>query len=433
MELPSASNVTAPTTSQAPPVKHASLSAQPPINITTPEFKAEADHFYAQLRREAPVYRTVLPDGQPAWIVSQYDDVAMVLKDDRFSKQFRTIFEANPNLKPPWIPKVLLPLMGHMLHTDPPDHTRLRALVQQAFKPTLVERLRPRIHELSNELLSAASRRNSLDLISQFALPIPATIIAEMLGVPVQDRHKFHKWSRRMLALGGLKFRMLRVLPTVWQFAGYLRRLIRSKRAALQDDLLSALIMAEQDGQKLTEDELVAMIFLLLIAGHETTVNLIGNGTLALLDHPDQMQQLRSDPQLMKSAVEEMLRFTSPVETGTERYTKQDVTISGVTIPRGSFVLASIASANRDEAHFDNPDAFDICREPNKHLAFGLGPHYCLGAPLARLEAQIAFESLLERTTELRLGIDREKLHWNRGLILRGLRSLPLRVTWQKS
>jgi cytochrome P450 len=254
-----------------------------------------------------------------------------------------------------------------------------------------------------------------------------------MLGVPVEDRHKFHKWSARMLALGGLKFRMLRALPTVWQFAGYLRRLIRNKRTTLQDDLLSALILAEQDGQKLNEDELVAMIFLLLIAGHETTVNLIGNGTLALLDHPDQMRLLRSDPDLLKSAVEEMLRFTSPVETGTERYAKEDVTISGVTIPRGAFVLAAIASANRDESYFDNPDVFDIRREPNKHLAFGLGPHYCLGAPLARLEAQIAFASLLERTKEIRLGIDRDKLRWNRGLILRGLRSLPLRVTWRKA
>jgi cytochrome P450 PksS len=303
--------------------------------------------------------------------------------------------------------------------------------VQQAFKPTFVERLRPRIRALSEELLTAASKNNSFDLISQFALPIPATIIAEMLGVPVEDRHKFHRWSASMLALGGRRFRMLRALPTAWQFARYLRRLTATKRAAPQDDLLSALIAAQENGQKLNEDELVAMVFMLLIAGHETTVNLIGNGTLALLEHPEQLQQLRQEPDLMKTAVEELLRFTSPVETGTERYTKEDVTIAGVAIPRGNLVLAAIASANRDEQHFINPDELDLAREPNKHLAFGLGPHYCLGAPLARLEAQIAFAMLLGRTSEIRLGVSREKLRWNRGLILRGLQSLPLKVKWR--
>jgi cytochrome P450 PksS len=328
---------------------------------------------------------------------------------------------------------VLLPLMRHMLHTDPPDHTRLRALVQQAFKPTYVERLRPRIKELSDELLRTASKKTSFDLISQFALPIPATIIAEMLGIPVKDRHKFHKWSAHMLALGGRKFRMLRVLPTAWQFARYLRRLIQTKRDTPQDDLLTALVQAEENGQTLSEDELVAMVFLLLIAGHETTVNLIGNGTLALLEHPDQMQRLRGEPELMKSAVEEMLRFTSPVETGTERYNKEEMVIAGVMIPRGSLVLPAIASANRDEEHFADPNKFDIAREPNKHLGFGLGPHYCLGAPLARLEAQIAIAELLGWALEMRLSIPREQLRWNRGLILRGLHALPLEVKWRKA
>jgi cytochrome P450 PksS len=415
----------------AAPELQKKISPDLPINITSRQFKAHSDEIYARLRREAPVYRTVLPDKQPAWIVSRYDDVAMVLKDDRFSKQFRTMFEANPNLKMPWIPKVFLPLLRHMLHTDPPDHTRLRALVQQAFKPTLVERLRPRIAELSEELLAAAKKKNPFDLISQFALPIPATIIAEMLGVPVKDRHKFHKWSAKMLALGGLPFRMLRALPSAWKFSNYLRRLIAVKRAAPQDDLLSALVLAEENGQKLNDDELVAMVFLLLIAGHETTVNLIGNGLLALLEHPDQMQQLRRQPDLMKSAVEELLRFTSPVETGTERYTKEDVTIAGVTIPRGSLVLAAIASANRDEQHFPNPNQLDFAREPNKHLAFGLGAHYCLGAPLARLEAQIAFGVLLENTSAILLSVTKDKLRWRRGLILRGVESLPLDVTWK--
>jgi cytochrome P450 len=414
-------------------IETARLPLVPPVNITSREFKAQADEFYARLRREAPVYRTVLPGHrQQAWIVSRYEDVAMVLKDERFSKDFRTMFEAKPNIKPPWLPKTVLPLTRHMLHSDPPDHTRLRALVQKAFTPTLVERLRPRIEALTEELLHAASKSKLIDLIRQFALPIPATIIAEMLGVPVADRHKFHNWSRRMLNTSAMRFRMLRILPSAWRFAGYIRRLIRIKRAAPHDDLLSGLVLAEENGQSLSDDELLAMVFLLLIAGHETTVNLIGNGMLALVEHPDQMQRLRSEPGLMKSAVEELLRYTSPVETGTERYTREDVTIAGVTIPRGSLVLAAIASANRDEEHFANPDALDLAREPNKHLSFGLGPHYCLGAPLARLEAQIAFAALLRRTVDIQLAVPRAKLPWHKGLILRGLEALPLNVMWRR-
>jgi cytochrome P450 len=211
----------------------------------------------------------------------------------------------------------------------------------------------------------------------------------------------------------------------------YIRRLIRVKRKSPKDDLLSGLVLAEENGQSLSDDELLAMVFLLLIAGHETTVNLIGNGMLALLQHPDQLQRLRSEPGLMKSAVEELLRFTSPVETGTERYCREDVTIAGVTIPRGSLVLAAIASANRDEEHFANSDELDLARDPNKHLAFGLGAHYCLGAPLARLEAQIAFAALLRRTSNIRLAIPREKLRWQRGLVLRGVEALPLEVIWR--
>jgi cytochrome P450 PksS len=403
----------------------------PPVNITSREFKARADEFYARLRREEPVYRTVLPDKQTAWIVSRYDDVAMVLKDERFSKDFRTFYEANPKIKPRRLPKVVLPLTRHMLHTDPPNHTRLRGLVQKAFTPNLVEQFRPRIEALTDELLHAASKSKSLDLIRQFALPIPATIIAEMLGVPAADRHKFHSWSRRMLNTSASRFRMLRILPSAWRFAGYIRRLIRVKRKSPKDDLLSGLVLAEENGQSLSDDELLAMVFLLLIAGHETTVNLIGNGMLALLQHPDQLQRLRSEPGLMKSAVEELLRFTSPVETGTERYCREDVTIAGVTIPRGSLVLAAIASANRDEEHFANSDELDLARDPNKHLAFGLGAHYCLGAPLARLEAQIAFAALLRRTSNIRLAIPREKLRWQRGLVLRGVEALPLEVIWR--
>jgi cytochrome P450 len=269
-----------------------------------------------------------------------------------------------------------------------------------------------------------------MDLIRDYALPVPTTIIAEMLGVPVKDRHKFHRWSSAiLLATAGSWWSTMKIMPPVLAFLRYIRKLIIKRRADPRDDLLTALVQAEEAGQQLSEDELVSMVFLLLLAGHETTVNLIGNGTLALLQHPDQLDRLRRDPALVKPAIEELLRYDSPVETATERRACQDVTVAGVTIPRGEVVIAVIASANRDERQFDNPDALDITREPNKHLSFGLGAHYCLGAPLARLEGQIAINALLRRIPDLRLSVAPESLRWRRGLVLRGLLALPVEFT----
>ena len=222
---------------------------------------------------------------------------------------------------------------------------------------------------------------------------------------------------------------MLKAIPSAMAFLRYIRRLVASRRADPRDDLVSALVQAEEAGEQLSEDELVAMVFLLLVAGHETTVNLIGNGMLALLKNPDQMERLRADPTLIKSAVEELLRYDSPLETATERYAREDVTIAGVTIPRGGLVYAVLASANRDERQFPDPDALDITREPNRHLSFGLGPHFCLGAPLARLEGQVAIGTLLRRLPDLRLAVAPESLRWRRGLVLRGLEALPVAFT----
>jgi cytochrome P450 PksS len=221
---------------------------------------------------------------------------------------------------------------------------------------------------------------------------------------------------------------MIKVLPSAMAFLRYIRRLIKKRRVDPGDDLTTALVQAEEAGEQLSEDEMLSMVFLLLVAGHETTVNLIGNGTLALLDHPDEMERLRNDPALIKSAIEELLRYDSPLETATERFALEDVTIEGVTIPRGETVFAVIASANRDDRQFENPDQLDITREPNKHLSFGLGVHYCLGAPLARLEGQIAINALLARAPELRLAGERGALRWRRGLVLRGLEALPVRL-----
>lgn len=394
------------------------------VDISSPKFKANPYPFYAQWREESPVRCVKLPDKRIAWLITRYEDVAAVLKDERFGKdRFKT-----PELtaKQPWMPKSFRPLARNMLDQDPPDHTRLRALVHKAFTPRLVEEMRRRVQSLTDELLDAAQRRGRMDLIHDYALPLPSTIIAEMLGVPAADRHRFHRWSSAMVTSDTSKFSLFRAMPNVLAFLRYVRKLIKRRRAEPSDDLAGALARADEAGDQLSEDELLAMIVLLLIAGHETTVNLIGNGTLALLAHPEQMQKLRDDSELIQPAVEELLRYDGPLAMATERFAREDVTVAGVKIPRDDVVFVVLASANRDERQFDKPDALDIARQNNKHFAFGLGMHYCLGAPLARLEGQIAINTLLRRATDLRLAVPREKLRWRRGLVLRGLEALPV-------
>lgn len=403
------------------------------VNIASPEFKADPFPFYRHLREHSPVFRVKMPDRQTAWLVTRYDDVVDVLTDERFAKDvFRTLSKEQL-ARAPWITKLLTPLLmpmaRHMLNLDPPDHTRLRALVQQAFSPRLVEGMRGRIETLADELLNRVLRRGRMDLIADYALPIPTTVIAEMLGIPADDRHKFHRWSGTMLSAGAKRFGLVRAMPSALLFMRYIRKLIKNRRARLGDDLISRLITAKEAGEPLDDDELLSMILLLIVAGHETTVNLIASGMLALLENPDQLERLRNNPGLIKPAVEELLRFTAPVETATERFAREDVEIAGVKIAKGDMVLAAIASANRDDSQFVNPDALDIAREPNRHLAFGLGIHFCLGASLARLEGQIAINTLLARTRDLQLAVAPGKLRWRTGFVLRGLQSLPVAFT----
>jgi cytochrome P450 PksS len=312
-----------------------------------------------------------------------------------------------------------------MLNQDPPHHTRLRGLVK-AFSPRLIEQMRERVETLTNHLLDGVQGKGRVDLIRDYALPLPATMIAELLGVPTEDRHAFHRGTNAIISAAASSWHMMKAMPSAWWLIRYVRKIIRLRRADPQADLVSALSQAEEAGDALNEDELMAMVFLLLAAGHETTVNLVGNGVLALLENPDQMDKLRSDPALIKPAVEELLRYTSPVEMATERYACEDVTIAGETLPRGEMVYAVIASANRDFHQFADADTLNITREPNKHLAFGLGPHFCLGAPLARLEGQIAINALLRRFPDLRLAAPPAVPRWRRGLLLRGLESLPV-------
>jgi cytochrome P450 PksS len=396
------------------------------VNIASPEFKANPYPFYAQLRASAPVFRVTLPVKETAWLITRYDDVAMVLKDERFAKDTVNAFTPEQAANQRWFRKIFKSLKRNMLDLDPPDHTRLRALVSKAFTPRLIEQMRERIQRLANDLLDTVGDRGRMDLIRDFALPLPITIIAEMLGVPVEDRHKFHRWSKSLISAASSTWTMLRAMPNAWALIRYLRKIIKKRRSNPRDDLVSALARAEEAGDRLSEDELLAMVMLLMVAGHETTVNLIGNGTLALLEHPGQMEKLRNDPALIKPALEELLRYASPVETATERYARADAMVAGVTIPRGEMIFAVIASANRDERQFPNPDTLDITREPNKHLAFGLGAHFCLGASLARLEGQIAISTLLRRAPDLRLTVAPEALRWRRGLVVRGLEALPV-------
>ena len=397
-----------------------------PVNIVSAEFKADPFPFFARLRASDPVYRTTLPDKTPVWLIARYDDITALLRDERFTKSRRSALTKEQLRKLPWTPPMFRPLERNMLDLDPPDHTRLRSLVHKAFTPSLVEQMRSRTQAIADELLDRVVSTGEMDLIKDFALPLPMTIITEILGVPAKDHDKFHRWSQAVVSLSSPN-PTLRVIPGVWKFIRYLRQFFRLRRRDPQDDLVSALIKAEEAGDKLNEDELLAMVFLLLIAGHETTVNLIGSGTLALIDNPNEIRKLRSEPALVKPAVEELLRYTSPVLMTTERYALENAMVHGVAIPRGEMTLGVIGSANRDDTVFDNPNELQITREPNRHLSFGQGIHFCLGAPLARMEAQIAFSTLLRRLPDLRLKNPPHLLRWRPSMILRGLAALPVK------
>ena len=317
------------------------------------------------------------------------------------------------------------PLERNMLDLDSPDHTRLRALVHKAFTPRLIEQMRDQVQALTNELLNRVEPNGGMDLIADFALPLPLTMIGRILGVPAEDNHKFHRWTKTLISAGTNR-NLFVIIPSIMRFMAYLKKLIKQRRASPKDDLITALVQAKDGSDRLSEDEILAMILILLIAGHETTVNLIGSVTLALLEHPDQLAMLRNQPALIKTAIEELVRFVCPVEMATERYAREDITIAGTTIPRGELVMAVIGSANRDPNYFDNPDSLDITRTNNKHLAFGHGPHFCLGASLARLEGQIAISTLVQRMPNLRLNIAPEQLRWRGTFVLRGLEALPV-------
>lgn len=398
----------------------------PWFSFATPEFRADPFPFYARLRREMPIVRLTHGRRGTSFYVARYDDVLALLKDtDRFANDRRSAGQTQS-----WLSRRLsMGVLDSMIGRDGDDHRRLRTLAHQAFTPARIALLEGRISQLCTELLDAADARSRFDLVADFALPLPIAVISYMMGVDSSHRRHFHHWMRGIIDLDGAGLlELLTNVPNLIQLNRFLRTLISERRAQKGDDVLSALVAAEEAGDRLSFDELVASTLLILLAGHETTVNLIGNGMLALLQHPDQLARLRAAPELIDSAVEEMLRFTSPVQLNAPRFARRDTEICGVHIPRGASLCPLLGSANRDESHFADPDRFDIGRKHNRHLALGYGPHFCLGAPLARLEAKIAFRALLGRYSDLQLAVSAADLVWRRSHSVRGLTSLPLRV-----
>jgi cytochrome P450 len=402
---------------------------QPPrVDPFDPAFKANPYPAYAELRSTAPIHRITLLDGRSVWLVTRYEDVLAIFKDERFLKDWRKVLTPEQLAQIPRMPPVMEPLSKNMLETDPPDHERLRALVSKAFTPRLIARMRPRIQAIADSLLDAVEDKGGMDLIDDYAFPLPITVIAELLGVPSEDRKKFRVWTDAAVSGDGTAEYLETVLvPHMQAFSNYLLEMFEEKRENPKDDLISALVRAEEAGERLSEGELLGMVFLLLVAGHETTVNLIGNGTLALLQHPDQLEKLRNDPSLIKSAIEELLRYDGPLETSPERFAREDVAIGETVIPKGEMVRVVIAAADRDPERFPDPDALDITRTDNRHLAFGKGIHHCLGAPLARMEGQIAIDTLLRRMPGLRLQGPPESMSWRPGIVMRGLQGLPVK------
>lgn len=397
------------------------------FDLTTLDFQQNPYQFYTKMRQQSPLVNIAANNSfySKSWLVTRYADVLTVLKDPRFTVERRKV--TNKDLaKQWWVPGIFRAFLNSMVMVDDPDHARLRTLVHKAFTPRMVQELGGRIEEISNHLLDQMAGKERVDLMADFALPLPITVISEMMGIPQHERQHFHHMMAKFLDGGGSRWAMAGQFLNGFQLHRFFKRMIALHRRSPQDDLISALVKTEEEGDKLSEAELVAMLLLLLLAGHETTVNLIGNGTLALLEHPDQFEKLKANPDLLESAIEEMLRFTNPVQQIAPRYTLEDVELQGQHIPKGSTILVGIASANRDEEVFAQADHFDITRHPNPHVAFGLGIHYCLGAPLARLEGKIAFAALLHRYPNLKLALPSSELKWRGAPSLRGLRQLPI-------
>lgn len=422
------------------------------LDIGSSDSRTDAFDLYQEMRTEAPVQRALITSegdeadtadqsllNRPIVLVTSYEEASAALLDPRFTVDILSIMSEEELSKLPQAAadEEFRPLRKSMLTVDPPDHTRLRKLVQKSFTAGEIEKRRPRIREIAATLLddaiAAAEERGevaphrNMELILQFAYPLPMTVIAEMLGVPEADRAKVRGWSENLLSSRRAKpEQQEQIRQGLREFIDYLRALFDAKRAAPDGDLITQLVLAEEDGDTLDEDELLSMVFILIVAGHVTTVNLIGNAIFALLTHPEQLAALKSDRALVKNAVEETLRYFGPAEMTTVRWATEPVALDGVAIEAGEPLLAVLAAADRDPARFADPETFDVRRpDAHRHMAFGKGIHACLGAPLARVEGQVALEAILDKLPDVALGAPVEEITWQSSF-LRGLTQLPV-------
>ncbi|MFF4117131.1 cytochrome P450 family protein [Streptomyces sp. NPDC001714] len=398
----------------------ASTTPPAPAAVDPAELLADPYAGYARLREAGPVHRVAGTDGLPAWLVTRYEDVRQALADPRLSLD-------KAHAKPGGYRGLALPpaLDANLLNMDPPDHTRVRRLVSRAFTPRRVALLREPVRRTAGVLLDAMAPLGRADLITAYAAPLPIAVICELLGVAEEDRPDFRAWTDALVVPDPA--RPERVREAVGALLAFFARLLAGKRAEPADDLLSAMIAVRDEEDRLSEDELMSLAFLILFAGYENTVHLIGNATLALLRNPEQLAALRADPDRLGPAVEELARYDGPAPLAIRRFPTEDVTIGGVTVPAGETVLLSLAAAHRDPRRFPEPDRLDLGRDATGHLALGHGIHYCLGAPLARLETEIALGALLDRFPRLELDVPVEQLGWRPSMRTRGLLALPVR------
>ncbi|AKE17008.1 MULTISPECIES: cytochrome P450 family protein [Bacillus] len=401
------------------------LSIEDGINLASAQFKEDAYEIYKESRKKQPILFVNQVEIGKEWLITRYEDALPLLKDNRLKKDWTNVFSQD-------IKNMYLSvdnsdhLTTHMLNSDPPNHSRLRSLVQKAFTPKMIAQLDGRIQRIADDLISNIERKGTLNLVDDYSFPLPIIVISEMLGIPKEDQAKFRIWSHAVIASPETPEEIKEIEKQLSEFITYLQYLVDIKRKEPKEDLVSALILAESEGHKLSARELYSMIMLLIVAGHETTVNLITNTVLALLENPNQLQLLKDNPKLIDSAIEEGLRYYSPVEVTTARWAAEPFQIHHQTIQKGDMVIIALASANRDETVFENPEIFDITRENNRHIAFGHGSHFCLGAPLARLEAKIAITTLFNRMPELQIKGNREEIKWQGNYLMRSLEELPL-------
>ncbi|MFZ7759319.1 cytochrome P450 family protein [Bacillus thuringiensis] len=401
------------------------LSIEDGINLASAQFKEDAYEIYKESRKKQPILFVNQVEIGKEWLITRYEDALPLLKDNRLKKDWTNVFSQD-------IKNMYLSvdnsdhLTTHMLNSDPPNHSRLRSLVQKAFTPKMIAQLDGRIERIADDLISDIERKGTLNLVDDYSFPLPIIVISEMLGIPKEDQAKFRIWSHAVIASPETPEEIKETEKQLSEFITYLQYLVDIKRKEPKEDLVSALILAESEGHKLSARELYSMIMLLIVAGHETTVNLITNTVLALLENPDQLQLLKENPKLIDAAIEEGLRYYSPVEVTTSRWADEPFQIHDRKIEEGDMVVIALASANRDETVFENPEVFDITRENNRHIAFGHGSHFCLGAPLARLEAKIAITTLFNRMPELKIKGNREEIKWQGNYLMRSLEELPL-------